>query len=100
MADRSETSLTLLPAPPDAPASFAGGLLHYRPWSGTLRSAEKGGMALFLIGEALLLVLIAVSVDWPATRLILIGLFIAAWGLVVRWPAWPIARVAGHDLSP
>jgi ABC-2 type transport system permease protein len=94
MSDRSETSLTLVPSPSAAPASFAGGLLHYRPWSGTLRSADQSGMAIFLIGEALLLVLIAVSVDWPATRLILVGLFIAAWGLVVRWPAWPIARVS------
>jgi ABC-type transport system involved in multi-copper enzyme maturation permease subunit len=59
-----------------------------------LQSADRGGMALFLIGEALLLVLIALSSSWPATRLILVALFIAAWGLVVRWPAWPIARVS------
>jgi ABC-2 type transport system permease protein len=94
MADRSETSLTLAPTPPASPAGFAGGLLHYRPWSGTLRSADRGSMALFLIGEAILLALIVVSESWPATRLILVGLFVAGWALVVRWPAWPIARVS------
>jgi ABC-type transport system involved in multi-copper enzyme maturation permease subunit len=94
MADRSETSLVLAPAPPAAPAGFAGGLLHYRPWSGTLHSADKGSMALVLIGEALLLVLIALTSSWPTMRLILIGLFIAGWAQVVRWRAWPIARVS------
>jgi ABC-type transport system involved in multi-copper enzyme maturation permease subunit len=94
MGDRAETSLTLAPAPPAAPASFAGGLLHYRPWSGTLQSADRASMGLFLIGEVLLLVLIALSESWPVMRLILVGLSVAGWGLVVRWPAWPIARVS------
>jgi ABC-type transport system involved in multi-copper enzyme maturation permease subunit len=94
MADRSETSLTLARPALAAPAGFAGGLLHYRPWSGTLRSSDRGGIALFLIGEAVLLVFIAFSSSWPTTRLVLVGLFIAAWALVVRSAAWPIARVS------
>jgi ABC-type transport system involved in multi-copper enzyme maturation permease subunit len=94
MADRSETSLTLAPSAPAAPGGFAGGLLHYRPWSGTLRMPERSGMAAFLIGESILLALIALASSWPATRLLLSALFMAAWGLVVRWPAWPIARVS------
>ena len=93
-----ERSTPTLHSPPPAPPSprfgAAGGLLHYRPWSGTLRSHDGAGVWLFLAVQAGLLVLVSAASSWPVMRLLLCGLFVGLWGLVVRSRAWPIARVS------
>jgi ABC-type transport system involved in multi-copper enzyme maturation permease subunit len=94
MADRTESSPALTLALPASPAGFAGGLLHYRPWSGTLRSGDGSGIGLFIGVQAVLLVLASVAAHWPVARLIACGLFVSLWALVVRSRAWPIARVS------
>jgi hypothetical protein len=105
MADRSEVSsvapapvtvpqLALAPLAPAPQAGFAGGLLHYRPWQGTLAAPEHSGTMWFLAGQAGLLTLIAVLASWPMVRLILATVLVGSWGLVVRSRAWPITRVS------
>ena len=84
-------------------------LLHYRLWSGTLRSGDGGGLWLFLVVQAGLLLLLgaaeywqigkrfvqtAMGDYWAVARLLLCGLFVALWGLLVRSRAWPVARVS------
>ncbi len=97
MADPTEPSLALAPAPAPAPraapAGFAGGLLHYRPWQGTLRTPTSAGLLWFLAAQAVLLALVA-FLRQPTLRLLACGLFALSWLLAARSPAWPIARVS------
>jgi ABC-type transport system involved in multi-copper enzyme maturation permease subunit len=94
MADRSERAPALFAPSPAPRATFAGGLLHYRPWQGTLQPDDRNGTALFLAVQAGLLLVVSVLASWPTLRLILAAAFVALWGLVVRCRAWPIARVS------
>jgi ABC-type transport system involved in multi-copper enzyme maturation permease subunit len=70
------------------------GLLHYRPWRGSLASSSGTGMLVFLAVQGWLLVLLALTDSYPVVRLLLAGLFVGLWGLVVRSRAWPVARVS------
>jgi hypothetical protein len=94
MADRSERSPTTAALSPAPRATFAGGLLHYRPWQGTLVPDDRHGTGLFLAVQACLLTLLGVLSSWPALRLLLALAFVVLWALVVRCRAWPIARVS------
>jgi ABC-type transport system involved in multi-copper enzyme maturation permease subunit len=93
--DRPAPAIALAPPPVEPhPATFAGGLLHYRAWPGTLRTGTETGPLVFLAVQAVLLALMAASSAWPAVRLLLAGAFLALFGLLARSRAWPIARVA------
>lgn len=69
-------------------------LLHYRGWQGTLLPDDRRGMALFVTAQAVLVVLMTTTGQWPVVRLLATVAFLALWGLVVRCRAWPIARVS------
>ena len=91
MAGRSESTQALSS---NHPPGFAGGLLHYRPWQGTLATPDGHGSLWFLAAQAGVLVLIWQSSSWPAAQLLLCVLFVGMWGLVTKARAWPITRVS------
>ncbi len=74
--------------------TFTAGLLHYRPWQGTLRGPSGREPIAFLLAQVGLLSLLAVLDSWPVLRLLLCVGMVASWGLVVQSRAWPIARVS------
>src|SRR4051812_24171797 len=74
--------------------AFSAGLLHYRPWQGALRGPGGREPLFFLAGQAALLAGLALLDAWPVLRLLLCAALVLSWGLVVRWRAWPIARVS------
>jgi ABC-type transport system involved in multi-copper enzyme maturation permease subunit len=93
MADRSEA----LAAPPPlaaAPHGFAGGLLHYRAWPGTLSTPDNRGLAWFAALQAGLFTLAAVLASWPLTRLLLCAVFVGLFALAARSRSWPITRAS------
>jgi ABC-2 type transport system permease protein len=70
------------------------GLLHYRPWQGTLATPDERGPLWFLAAQVGLLLMIWQTASWPALRLLLCGAFVVMWGLVTKARAWPITRVS------
>jgi ABC-type transport system involved in multi-copper enzyme maturation permease subunit len=94
MADRSESSpATGQQHHPHHQATFASGLLHYRPWQGTLAAPDGYGPVWFLVVQAGLLGMVH-FISAPVLQLILVALFVLMWGLVTRCRAWPITRVS------
>jgi ABC-type transport system involved in multi-copper enzyme maturation permease subunit len=73
-------------------------LLHYRPWHGLLEDDGVQSTALFLLTQAALFSLAALTSSLPLIRLMACAAFIGLWCLVVRSRAWPIARVALEQL--
>src|SRR5262245_11071093 len=73
-------------------------LLHYRPWQapagGTLAAHRERPFVLFLAAQALFVAVMYSTALWPSVRLLAVLAFLAAWGLVVRTRAWPIARAS------
>ena len=77
-----------------AERSFSTGLLHYRPWQGTLRGPSGYEPVAFLGAQVGLLAALAFLDSWPVLRLLLCGALVASWVIAARSRAWPIARIS------
>jgi len=73
---------------------FSTGLLHYRPWQGTLRGPSGYEPIVFFGAQVGLLVVLAFLDSWPVLRLLLCGALVGSWAIAARSRAWPIARVS------
>lgn len=69
-------------------------LLRYRPWRGPLAGGGELGVVAFLGAQLLLLLFMGLLPSYPLARLALAAAYLAAWGLVVKARAWPIARAS------